>query len=360
MTTNNYKSRYHKYKKKYYQISRENNSNIFNLNDPLPFKTTTLSQNLDNLHKTFGNNFTIKWQDIELPMKLHQVTSTINNSKTWLLEHDNNGFSSKPIIIHFIDGTYNPIIDPQKIQGSYIQTIHKTEEYSGTQIVKLALKINEVLGAKYTILTDGAHVTCSSDKSEMSLSRIKLLEKGLTFYMNLGFEPMHDNSIVDKKYNNKEEMFKKLDDLLTDLRAITISDLKQEYLRLLKLLTKVVKTSDFDEISIKLLSYVGHEPVTSRDAINKKSSIDSLFIECREILEILNNTKETYLYKLIVNSFKDPQLCSVDYKKLADYLIYNQVWQIKYKENNIIRNHIKLFALLELFKDRRYIYYFNN
>lgn len=227
-------------------------------------------------------------------------------------------------------------------------------------MVKFVLRISKILGADIATLSDGARVICDANKSEMGLSFIKLLEKGITFYMNLGFKPDINSPFQFKKFITESSMYESLDTILSKIRQIKITDLKKSYLELLDLIMDVTRTCDYDNVNIKLLGFAGYDPPNYRYPENVRTSIDALFVECRQMLEILNMNDETYMYKLLINAFNDNKKCGDEYVVLMDYLVYNMTYSIEYKDKSIEREHLKLFPLLELLKNRNYVYRFKN
>jgi len=82
-------------------------------------------------------------------------------------------------------------------------------------------------------------------------------------------------------------------------------------------------------------------------------NINDLFIECKEVLEILYKYQDKkYLYKILIDTFKND--CSI-YTKLNKYIIDNLIVEISYGNISIKRNYIIDVNLL--YKYRYYYFY---
>jgi hypothetical protein len=66
-------------------------------------------------------------------------------------------------------------------------------------MVQICLEINRILGVENIFLGDGTQVKCEKNNEKMDLSLLKLIERGMTFYMNLGFD--FDVTNCDWLYN---------------------------------------------------------------------------------------------------------------------------------------------------------------
>jgi F0F1-type ATP synthase delta subunit len=316
-----------------------------------------VEENLEKLEREYGNNFKIKFIDIILDVVLKKAISDINGVSSYVLYHEEEDRTNnlRPFLINFID-----FITLEKGKNSYIWNIHRTKDVNGTNMVKFVLEINRKLGVQKTYLQDGAHVNC--DEIEYDLSFFKLLEKKTTFYTSLGFE-FEVNKIFSIgpmfRFNTERELTTKLNELIDQIKSIKIVDLIKEYQDTLDLITHIVKDNNQKNMKIMLRRY--NVPMHFNNVYQKENpygSINSLFNECIEMLNFLNKTQEKYLYKYLIEIFKDTQKCR-QYNSFTRYIVENQRYKIIYGEKEITREYIILFQILNTIKNSyMYVYDF--
>ena len=113
--------------------------------------------------------------------------------------------------------------------NSYINDIHKTDDITGTEFLLTAIKLNQILGVQKTNLIDVSHIKICD--TECDLSFIKLLQNNKTFYMKYGFDfEISLTQLPFIRYENRNELKNKIDELLNRIRNIKISDIKNEYI----------------------------------------------------------------------------------------------------------------------------------
>ena len=78
---------------------------------------------------------------------------------------------------------------------------------------------------------------------------------------------------------------------------------------------------------------------------NPEKDIENMFRECNQVLAILHDTKQKYLYKLLIDLFNDKDKCN-NYGILYDSIIANNKYKIKYGNKVIIREYTSLFRTL--------------
>lgn len=365
-----YYKKYMQYKKKYLDTKTSYDScqiggqiKIFNLNKKYFYKKGQLQDNLINFYNEYGSRFKIlymppkekhkkKSDKIEIIIKLFKV-KLIGGAKYYRMIHDipHRTTNLVPLQIDFID---NQTIELNN--NSYIANIHKTYEISGTNLIKICLKINEILGAEKTRLYDGTSVNC--DNVNMDLSYLKLLEKGVTFYMGLGFDfEVTHSEWFHIRYSNKNILKKEVSKLIKELRLIKIADIINEYRKLLKLINLVVIENNEQnlQIIIKDLDIVKsaskeHDLNSQQYKTNAYYFIPELYKECFEMLDILNNnTNYTYLYELMIDLFKDKTKCN-NYTKLFFYLVESLTYKIIYGNHIITKKYGLKFRLLQVLR----------
>jgi hypothetical protein len=312
------------------------------------YKKGKLIENISKLYKKYGSKFNIRMNEIIIPVKLVK-TKLPNGVKFYRLIYDIEHRTTRltPIIIDFID--------PIKVETnnfSYIANIQKTNDISGSKLVKICLTINKILGAQKTYIGDGTEVVCAKNNQVMDLSYIKLIERGTTFYMNLGFDfEVTDRDWFYKKFYSTKELKKKIYNLLKKIRSIKTVSLINEYEETLSLLSKIIKDNYKGKFEIL---YNNSNPTRESEiyAVNPYKKITEIFDECKIVLEILNKYKDIdKLYLILVKTFREA--CD-EYTTLNKYIIENDRTKIIYNKTIIKRNYVIDFDLL---KNLRYSYY---
>ena len=210
--------------------------NIFDLGINYDFGSD-LQINLAKLKNKFGNKFSIKWMDWILPVRLDMVLIDTDKLKFYKLDYDMPHRTTylKHLSIFFLDPLTNKLNN-----NSYIANIHKTDLISGSDMVRIALEINRVLGVKRTSLNDGATILCAD--TEVDLSFFKLIERGLTFYMKFGFEfEITNPEWFGVHFKNLSQLKNKVSDLISKIKNIKIKPIISEYEKILYMLAYVIK-----------------------------------------------------------------------------------------------------------------------
>ncbi len=332
---------------------------IFDLNSDIKM-SNNVEKNLDMIYKKFGSKFKIKYFDLEVKVILEKITLDTNNFTFYRLRfYEKYSFESLlPFKIDFYDLFTNKVNS-----NSYIAEIHNAIGISGSQMVKLVLAINSKLRVEKSVLYDGATVKCqdeTSKKNEMDLTFIKLLEKGIGFYKRFGFQfdlTYQYNRLV--VFNNKQQLEDKLDYLIGKIRKIKISHIIKIYREILDIISLIVKTQDYSGFDIILMETVSIKPISSNDfkfILEPKNKVFELFEECNNVIKLLLDSKEIYLYKYMINLFMNKNTCK-DYISLVDYLCMNNVYKIKYKNKVIEKKFIIYFHYLYFIKNSFFLSY---
>jgi len=331
---------------------------VFNLSKKYSlFKYGDLQKNLDIFYKEYGKYFKIKYDNIIIDVSLIKL-KLLEGLPFYRMKYDiqHRTHNLCPFIIDFID--------PHKMEknnNTYIADIHKTDIISGKELIKICLKINEILGSEKTYIGDGTQVKCDKTDEYMDLSFIKLIEKNSTYYMNLGFDfdVINNNQyIFYMRHKNKDKLIKEINSLIKNIRKIKTYDLIKEYNKTLELIILIIKDNYEKKFEILLdNSY----PVV-RDQIyveNPKEKIMSIFSECIKVLEILNKYKDEHkFYKILIKLFKE--YCD-EYLILFNNIIVNNRVKIIYGNNIIKRDYILNFKFLMNYRyNYSYSYTFPN
>jgi len=324
---------------------------ITNTNYP-EYKRGKLVENVSKLYKKYGSKFSIKMNDIVIPVRLIKAKLP-NGVNFFRLIYDIEHRTTKltPIIIDFIDP-----IKAETNNFSYIANIQKTNDISGSNLVKICLAINKILGAQKTYLGDGTEVLCTKNNQLIDLSYIKLIERGTTFYMNLGFDfEVSDNDWFYKRFSSTKELKKKIYSLLKKIRTIKTITLIKEYEETLSLLIKIIK----DNYKGKFEILYNNSNLTKEAEIfaeNPYRKITEIFDESKIMLEILNKYKNIdKFYLILVKTFRET--CD-EYTILNKYIMENDRTKIIYDNTVIKRNYVIDFNLLKNLRYSMYSYSF--
>jgi len=326
---------------------------IFNLdlNLDYDFKRYDLQHNLFLLEQLYGNEFTIKYtlNNKIISFKVNFIKKLLpNNTQFYRLiyTYPNKNTKLNPLMIDFID-----IISNKLNNNSYINDIHKTNEISGSELLMIALRINQILGVQKTNLIDIAHIKINDKQCDLSF--IKLLENNKTFYMKYGFDfEISLTQLPFIRYENLDLLKDKINNLLINIRKIKITDIVDEYNKTKKLLNNMSDINKFniqiDNISIPTenIEIFVENPIYQKD---------SIIHECNEILQLFDKYNNiTYLYELFIKLFN---MNSSDYLILQKYFIENKRTKIIYEDTIISRDYIFYISILLLLRNSYYYSY---
>lgn len=232
------------------------------------FESNSVVDNLKEIHSLFGKKFKIKNNDVILPASLQKNKKTFYVLKSQL---PYSGETYPPFEVTFIDFLTKEVSGG----GCYINYFNKTKEFSGTQIIESIILFLKILKIERCILNDAASIGCSKDEQgRISLSFLKIMESGYSFYERFGFEPLLDSNSF---YN-----FREYGTLLSSSSARVENEkkskrietlLKKEIVKFRKLKTKnlIEKGKAFVEIVSKSL-FEGRECITlPSDSLPSKS-----------------------------------------------------------------------------------------
>lgn len=352
-----YSYKYLEYKTKYLNLINNQTGGVRDIKDIKDVKSlkifdlsknhnfgSDVQKNLDVLYSKFGKKFIIKFNEIKVPVILTKITILANNKNFYTMFYDIKYKTNSlyPFKIDFIDKHTLDISN-----NSFIANIHKTDEISGSNMVLLVLEINRILNVKKTSLGDGTTIRCG-DK-EYDLSYLKLIEKGITFYMKFGFDfDVSNCQWYYERFLNKKDLLNRLEKILKNIRHIQIKDIINEYETLLDIISCVIKEQNEKKLDI-VFRYTDVIKETNLENEHHKekpeASIEDMFRECNNVLKILHHTKHKYLYKYMIELFNDKDKC-INYGILYDSIIANTKYKIKYGKKEIIREYTSWFRTL--------------
>lgn len=308
--------------------------------------TSDLISNIESILKEYGETFFLRAKGFLLPVILTKVVIDTNKTFIYKLAYNSDKLTTflKPFEIQFID----PIT--KKIgENTYISNIHKTHGISGSQIVEIVLHIQRQLSVKKTYLWDGASIMCG-DK-EIDLSILKLIERGSTFYMKLGFDyELTGDNDYDMRFNSISELKNKLNEIIQKIREIKIDSLIDEYKKTLDMMCDVIKNQSYQNLDIEY--YRGSPtifPVETYHSEEPFYEVTRIISECKTVLDILNKTNKVYLYEYLIELFNDSMRCYF-YIDLYTCLVWNdqrhKILIGGLEKNMITRTYPILFSYL--------------
>ena len=308
--------------------------------------TDNVQNNIKILLKKFGTKFNIKYKKHILPVEIYKDT----NLKCFVLYYniENRTYDLFPFKIEFRDP-----ITTELNNNTYIGNIHKTENISGSEMVKIVMVINKILNVEKTYIHDGTRIKCGA--FEYDLSYLKLLEKNTTFYMKFGFKFIispYDNI----KFNTNDEKHKYIIELISKCKKIEIITITKMYSKLLNLLNLIIKEQQYKYLKIQLNS-ANYDPSNFWYKENPSDSILDLFIETKSMLELFNNIKDKYLHKFMISLFNHKEKC-IKLDLINKYLIDNQKSKIIYKNIEINYSFLNNYKQLKQIRWSMFEYIF--
>ena len=326
-----------------------NIKNKFDLSKKYPeYKKFNLQENLDTFYKKYGDEFYIIYNNKKLLVQMIKII-LFNNKYFYRIKYKEgkNNLYDYNFKIDFRDNINN---NPN---CSYIANIEKSKLFSGSELVKISLEINRILGAEKTYLVDETYIPCNSDNKNMSLKLIKLLEKDKTFYMNLGFE--FDIQYTSKyNYSNKKELEEVYNKLVSKIRKIKCETLINELLTIITFVNSIITDNknyykNIDKITIievinedekEIVEYYHKNLIVFQD-----TKLESLLLTLKENIKLLhilrrNKNKYIYLYKFLIHLFKED--CYY-YNIFINNFLYNYRTDIKFGNTIYSLESRKLF-----------------
>jgi hypothetical protein len=319
----------------------------FDLNETKYIFSSNLQKNLKKIEKIFGKIFFIKFNDIKIKVKLKIVKHKFMKLKYYTLTYDikNREFIYYPLEITFIDTVEGKCI---LNNNCMINNIHKTDKISGSQLIQLAINLCKCLKVKKSYLFDEASIECN--EYSYDLSYIKLLQNNLTFYMKYGFEIDINYPKFNLMFNNKKKKYIFLYNLIKSCKKVKNKDIIKLYKDLLKIIINIIVNQDYNNLKIY------NKYILDNDKTLNKISIYDLFINVKNVLDLLCNNKEKYLYETMIKLFNDKNLCS-KYYIIENNFIYDLMYEVIYKNKKINFGILYNFKLLHYLRQMTYYSY---
>jgi hypothetical protein len=158
-------------------------------------------------------------------------------------------------------------------------------------------------------------------------------------------------------YENLDLLKDKINNLLTNIRKIKITDIIDEYNKTKNLLNNISDINKFDinKFNIKIDNTSIPTEYIEIFVENPIYQKDSIIHECNEILQLFDKYNNiTYLYELFIKLFN---MKSSDYLILQKYFIENKRTKIIFENTIILRDYIFDISILLLLRNSYYYEY---
>ena len=302
------------------------------------FKKHQLQGNLEQLYKEYGMRYNIKYKRCAIPIKMYktyihkQYYFTI---QYYLVKRTSN---LKPFLLQFYLKSDN------RKNDSYIANISKIDNISGTFLMKFILSLLTILGVKNVYIIDGATVDCGNEKMDLSLQ--KLLTQGKSFYQRFGFEYKVSTQHSPYKFKifNDKELESCLGDKIEQFKKIKVETLINIYKKMLDLITLIIKSNSYHKVDIAYFDNDKSDDVIYEIDRLKKDKCINIVINMTQILPILLQNSNKYLYKILEIYFT--QNCK-KYIVIVNNIIYDNLLFIKYNKTTIMFPNKNLYQLID-------------
>jgi hypothetical protein len=307
-------------------------------------KKGNVQETLEILHKKVGKKFFLIWKTHKIPLALEMSTVFTKKTKAYVLYWDIPQLALKPLTIWFFD----PVLY-RKNNSTYISSIHSTESMSGTETVKLVLDIQKDLGVEKTYLYDGAHIYC--DKFRVDLSFMKMLEKGLTFYMKAGFEfAMETSQEWYLHFDSQKDLKDYVKQSLEKLHRLEVKKVIQDFEKCLGWIHEHILAGQRDG-NITFVnhstnpSFVEESEATIWIEGKRLPELVDYYRECAALVYVLRRSQDKYLVSYILNLFRKN---NCNDSEVIRMMLFDKVpSRIVFKNKVIDLWYIQLFAMIK-------------
>lgn len=276
----------------------------------------------------------IKYKDIEYEfLVISKKGNTFNDMRILIHPPSFSGFKYLKILFGFDDnqGKYNP-------NYAYVANISEgaigsgEKSASGTDMVKLADLIMKKLSVTRAYLTDASNVYCENVDGGISLSLLKLLQKGISWYQKLGYQI--DYVAIKTAYPTLTK--KKIDTSLSKLRNLKMNNVMDELITRRKFLNFIIENSLYRYIYLSdpdiryndIIININSSP--ERYVFGIKKLITDHLIACNEAIVAIRsvpNYKTMKLSTLVDNIMKRKE-CE-KYSEIVNnlFLVKTSFWE---------------------------------
>ena len=223
-------------------------------------------------------------------------------------------------------------------------------------MINTVLEILRKLNTNIATLFDGTLVDCS-EEIKMDLSFLKLIEKKKSFYEKFGFKYDIYSSYTKGLFNTNKDLYKKLHSDINEFRKIKISYYKKLYTEVINMISTIFIKQDYHNVDIKIaqINMWDNDYFYKPKDENRKILIELIFT-LENLLRIFNSSKNTLLYKLMIEIFNDKNKC-FNYGIIMENILNNNLCQIKYKNKKITFDNLELFRNIQYIRNNNRLLY---
>lgn len=256
-------------------------TNILNLGLKHNF-SPNVENNIKLIYDKFGEHFTIRHQKVDFPAKL--VYSKFDSHVEYF----------QLIYYTTLKSTWFHVFQISFLADRvYVNSIKKSDDYSGTQIMNMLITLCKILKVKMIELVDRAITQCGN--WQINLSLMRLIERNETYYMKFGFKP--DVSQV----NNRLYNYKTSDEVLSDIQKYIKQFKKLTRLSYISHIRKIIDFLTENEIVSQILYDVNtlQECNSAHTLISEKYKIISQY---SLIVTMLEKSTKKYVYEMMTSN----------------------------------------------------------
>lgn len=260
-------------------------------------------QKLELLNKHYGCVQQVKVPPYgQFTMTLKKETNLTGDLSYWVLIYNPNNelhlYSLKIMFFDTITYEYN--------NNAILTDLFRTDEHSGTILMKVAITISRYLGVHELKLVDAASINGRAGAmvdscNVVSLSFYKLLEKGVTFYERFGFLPTNASAhyLLYAKTPAAQHTFIKVQ--LAAIKKIFVGELREILISIMRFLFDSLLSVDCKIIKCEL-DYMYSKSITKIPI--SLSQVSNFIREFAIILQHLNRYVESdMLLDILIDSF---------------------------------------------------------
>lgn len=239
---------------------------------------------------------------------------------------------------------------------SYVANFHKTYTYSGTQVITTILKFLKILGSNNVELYDASS---TDDTFSVSLSLIKLIELGRTFYAKFGFEHTYlYNQLM--RFGTRDNQKSVLKEAFSEMKNITLKEVLKYHYRLIKILCEINYNESAEELGPEsslgkdiIKYYIStNEPTLKREeGITFESSLLMLRNSAKLITRVFQKA-DTYkpeetLHDIVAKAIEKKDTEFLDALLSLDHLPLS----IKFKDRrkSLVGTYLRYLSIIKVF-----------
>jgi len=301
----------------------------------MKFKSSDLYENLEAL----PDKFKITYDDVTLPAKKY-----VQNNIYWI-EYDSPTQYTRLQVFKILFKNSNT--GSTDDYSCTIDTIHKTKNISGTQIIQTMLSFLKDIGVKEVYLIDDTNVYCQGQRIDLALYLI--LKKGITFYQRFGFKfCMSKTSYLSDIFKDETQMLQILEKNVKDFNNIKLSIMRSGLVKMFNLLTKIVVDNGYSKTEISIV-YINDGSIMDVHPLDISMRIQSYIPELINMLNIIKPESNITTVKDLLMYYYDEKDCQT-YSTIIDYFLTFQLYKVTYGNIVLVNKYIKILRMIDFIK----------